>query len=654
MAYQRGSNPSCCFHEGAFHVVAQDFGRLCYYRDEVLIEEIAIDPGSGFPKIASIGGTLYVAVRDAATGKLFRDGLRDPIVFGTPGGNHPIVFSDGWIYWQEETPDLDRRGVCRTSVDNPSALVNVTHRLTPTGIYGVLGGEPIFLDDVEASVPGMRKPRRIGTLVCGEGPAGGAVIRDGAREKILWPGEIAFEPDFAVSGDTIGIVSWDVASVKSVMILRSELGEPETPEPVDMPDVRPLPRKMWFAPFFSHSAQYGDTPMDRHVGNLIWTLPSDLDRIRPLAPMVVATDAPIPEVNLNTTIAWWVTGATIADLETTVRRALTLPEKPIIAYLDSRDWPAVRPDWVTDRVWPGVQCYRQSGESIDAMRGAMERILTPMASWNVYSVLTPRFDDVNGTQSVSFTLEAMPLYDELLRRFLVCGFMPFSDRRGHGISADPALRAWAQAFLNANPGRPNRFDYWTSTTNDIETVLRNKLGQTIEMVFLSQAEKQYLLSKIGVPTPIPDPPPNSDHAPIIPNFLELTRSHWTARDMTRREHEVHDAAGGGEAGKAAIYKLQVHWTREVGLEIERQLGPVVYHEAANPIPGTEIRVHPAILLIDGHSLDGGPAKTLSCKLISGSQDDNWTFGTPNWNVDDRPDSADKRDLHTTDIGPSPF
>jgi hypothetical protein len=91
----------------------------------------------------------------------------------------------------------------------------------------------------------------------------------------------------------------------------------------------------------------------------------------------------------------------------------------------------------------------------------------------------------------------MPLYAELVQRFPVCGVMPFADRRGHGIAADADLRAWAEAFARANPARPNRFDYWRSEQSDLAAVLRNKLGQTTELVVLSHAEKDYLLERIG-------------------------------------------------------------------------------------------------------------------------------------------------------------
>jgi hypothetical protein len=127
----------------------------------------------------------------------------------------------------------------------------------------------------------------------------------------------------------------------------------------------------------------------------------------------------------------------------------------------------------------------------------MERVCTKLASWGVYAVLTPRFDDVNGQQTVDFTLEAMPLYFELIQRFPICAVMPFADRRGHGIAADERLRAWAIALLRANPSRPGRFDYWQSTQSSLTGVLRNKLGQSVELVVLSTEEKHFLLEKLS-------------------------------------------------------------------------------------------------------------------------------------------------------------
>ena len=275
--------------------------------------------------------------------------------------------------------------------------------------------------------------------------------------------------------------------------------------------VRAHPRKLWMAPFYSFSERYGDTPIDRYrtyanaitvVGDDRAAVPRDLARLYPLGlPLIVdgSLSADMVAPYLGTIVAWWVAGATAAALESAVALATSLPEKPIIAYLDHGldvDWPATRPAWISSRVWPGIQCYRLAGESIAAMQDRMERLCARIASYGVYAVLTPRFDDVNGQQTVSFTLEAMALYCDLIQRFPICGLMPFADRRGTGIAKDGSLLGWAQALANANPTRPNRYDYWQPTSTDLSTVLRNKLGQTTELIVLTPNEKAYLTRRL--------------------------------------------------------------------------------------------------------------------------------------------------------------
>lgn len=275
------------------------------------------------------------------------------------------------------------------------------------------------------------------------------------------------------------------------------------------------PRKLWLAPFFSISTRYGDTPRDLLLtyANAVTIVPdagnpnafaADLARAFALGLPIICgapPDAgPIVAPYIGNIIAWWVSGTDAASLSAAVAIAAALSEKPIVAYLDSGDpaaWPASRPAWVSDRVWPAPQCYRLAGEAVDAFAARMHAMLSRLAAYGVYSMLTPRFDDVNGTQPVSFTTEAMPVYAELLQAYPLAGAMPFADRRGHGISADAELLGWAQAFARANVARPNRYDYWTPSTSTPGDTLKNKLAQSIEMVVLSVAEKQFLLGRIG-------------------------------------------------------------------------------------------------------------------------------------------------------------
>lgn len=305
--------------------------------------------------------------------------------------------------------------------------------------------------------------------------------------KVVWN-------DFEGKQYQVGI---DPAMPKSRV---SDWSEPSVP----VTSVTGLPRKIWMAPFYSHSERYGDTPLDQHVGNAICvvaderdpipSLDRELKRIRPLnMPMIVQGDVPIDPINLNQTVAWWVSGRDINDLGQKVERALAKPEKPVIAYLDSRAWPATRPSWITARVWPSAQVYRNPGEPEADFSAAITVMLDRIKSYGQPMVLTPRFDDFNGSGSISQTLMVMGLYNYWLTHYYVVGFMPFADRRGNGISKSPELQAWAKAFLKAIPARPNRFDYWTSAGN-LPAALRNKLSQETETIVLLPDEKLFLLN----------------------------------------------------------------------------------------------------------------------------------------------------------------
>ncbi len=276
------------------------------------------------------------------------------------------------------------------------------------------------------------------------------------------------------------------------------------PPVVITPNVSALPRKIWVAPYYSHSVRYGDTPIADHVGNAITVvagtadnptvaLKAELDRIRPLGlPMIVQGGVAIEAVNLNQVIAWLVSGTDMNNLGQNVYAALGMPEKPVIAYLDNRNWPTAKPAWMSGRVWPAVQAYRGPGEDMGVFAASMNSVMANVSGYGQPIVLTPRFDDFNGSGSVNQTLEAMPLYDQWLRKFFVVGLMPFADRRGNGIAKVPAFRAWAKAFLAANPARPNRFDYWVPS-GGVATALRNKLMQTTETIVLMPEEKTYIL-----------------------------------------------------------------------------------------------------------------------------------------------------------------
>ena len=343
-------------------------------------------------------------------------------------------------------------------------------------------------------------------------PSDSALVLDGVQ--IAPPGEY-FYPDLAWDG-TAYHVTWSTSQADTnaqfATFTPAQLNLLRAPAPVQAPItvavISAHPRKLWVAPYYSFGTHGDSTVSDFLTYGNAATLVGDMRdptvvsqemaRVLPLGlPMIVAATSQPVAPYLGSIVAWLVSGGALTDLAGSVPTAAALPEKPVIAYLDAPEqWPTSRPAWLTDRVWPAVQAYRKAGESVGDFAARMNGLMTRCAAYGSYCVLTPRWDDVNGTQPVSFTTDCMAVYADLIQRFPVCGVMPFADRRGTGISENADLKGWAQAFARANVARPNRFDYWTPSTSDMATVLRNKLGQSVEMVVLSAAEKAYLAGKL--------------------------------------------------------------------------------------------------------------------------------------------------------------
>lgn len=340
--------------------------------------------------------------------------------------------------------------------------------------------------------------------------------KDGAADGyILVPiGSVAYNHDVVVVDSAIHI-TWSLTKGEAPSDVRSitlDLTQPTiqlTTPPIPIPNgIQAHPRKLWLAPYFSFSIRYGDDAVSDFEtfanaavaeGDDVNT-PSDLLRIfNDGLPMIVGQEYGAQAIPyIGNVIAWLASGADFSSLTTAILNALKLPEKPIIAYLDSPDqWPTSKPSFITtDKIWPAIQAYRRAGESINDFTVRMKGYLDRVTSYGNAIILTPRFDDVNGSQSVQFTLDCMPIYTAIIQAYLICGVMHFSDRRGTGIAKSAELKQWAQLFSLANVARPNRFDYWTSQQSSTSASIKNKLLQTTEVVNLSSTERSLILSKI--------------------------------------------------------------------------------------------------------------------------------------------------------------
>lgn len=369
------------------------------------------------------------------------------------------------------------------------------------------------------------------------GPALIAQLSAQLREGIIvHRGNDAFYHDAVMVGEDLHIV-WSATPGEGPTDLRREVYNPARvqqelkpfttqPQPIPESDtqMQAFDRKLWIAPFFSHSERYGATPVADHVGNAILlventsddgALARELQAFAPLGlPMIVDGSKRMYPAYVNTTVAYWTGSA--ADAQHCLQLSDNPEsEKPVIWYEDTgnpADWPASRPGWVNERVYPAVQTYRSPGEDLAAFESRMRAVFSRVMGYGRLAMMVPRFDDYNGNGSIAQTLEAMPVYERLMRDFPIFGFLPFSDRRGNAISKNPELHQWAMEFKHANPTRPNRFDYWQSATVSMEESLANKFGQTTLLITLTEKEKKFILDSLhgNTPEPEPEPPPTGE------------------------------------------------------------------------------------------------------------------------------------------------
>lgn len=338
------------------------------------------------------------------------------------------------------------------------------------------------------------------------------VLRDfpAVDVKVVWDGS-----NFIVAGNNTN----GAMQVRTVPLdtPRESLTPKPNPNPIGDLMIRSFERPFWMAPFFSHSNRYGDTT--DHTGNAIWIPCEETGRAIAFGmPLIVAVDTSqaFDPAALDLIIAWYVSGGDAAELQAKVEIALELPERPIIAYLDLGTvdaWPAERPEWITERVWPSVMAYRNAGEPLDIFSRRVTAMLDRVKSYGTVGMtLTPAFYTRNGTTSVEHITECMGLYEKWIRDYPIVCFMPFADMRPTGMAQHPEFKEWARVFEYAIPSsRPNRFDYWQPEGVDPLTILKNKLGQSRAAVVLEPYLRELILEEFETdPKPDPDPQPIED------------------------------------------------------------------------------------------------------------------------------------------------
>ena len=200
---------------------------------------------------------------------------------------------------------------------------------------------------------------------------------------------------------------------------------------------------------------------------------------------------------MNRTLYYYVhcSGAGMHTGQAQWDRLMEEPEKPVIVYLDGRNWPSGMPSWMDrDRTLLAVQCYPLPTEDVDEFRAAMVAMCDKVKAFGVPMVITPCFYDQNGTLLIQQVLAHMPTYEYLVQKYPIVGIMPFSDQRADGMQKYPQLYDWLLRWLQAIPTRPNRYQWWTpSDPAEAKRALKNLVSYDIAGFSPAQEEELHAL-----------------------------------------------------------------------------------------------------------------------------------------------------------------
>jgi len=495
-----GAYADVVFLNGQLHVVTAESGVVtCYNVDTGTVAWRVEAPEWGYLLFLAAGhsatGTKILATGKISNGSgvgIVGEGIKQFLPTGP--GNYPASLRNGVVYILRG-PNCDIGEVGRylpdgTFIDKQSVPSDVAEN-TSQGIRFIADdGRVVYGDQTLSSTfagQTLSEWMQRSGFTAGQGPRGGmtVVTPDGNWFDAI-TGNTLF-PKLAVSGDRVAVLCTDAIAATSVESYTPPYPVTTTPAPPVLEDlmIKAFSHYGWVAPYFSHG-KFGDT--DDHVGNAILLVedPADPNRLaNDIARLhgnilILQGDGPtqMSEDQLNTCVAWWCSGRNAEELDNAVGRCEERPERAIIAYMDSDDWPAQRPAWVTEQVRPNVQAYRRPNEPLNAFKVRLEGVLERVKGYGRPFGISPRFDDFNGSGSVEQTLECMPLYEEWVRNYSLVDFLPFADRRGNGMAKVKALRDWGRAFLYAFPERPNRFNYWVPSASDKKSRIRNIAGQS--------------------------------------------------------------------------------------------------------------------------------------------------------------------------------
>lgn len=287
----------------------------------------------------------------------------------------------------------------------------------------------------------------------------------------------------------------------------------------------PLPHPIWIAPFQVITDRWGDDPDPAGNAMVVTIEDPKEDPMVSRARVIRAGDWGLPlfvdRGSFHPEVASLVVGVFLsaptedimADeiyVTTNLITTSSLPDVPLVCYIDAPDYFLHNPDWsIYDQEthWLAPQFYREPSESELAFRNRCMKTLKVCGERGFYVLPVWCAYDRNGRISKAELVEIQDmLWDDLPDSPHFIGVLPFSDmRRGTidgvpigGMSLYPEVKDAIHLLTRLNPeDRPHRWSYWNPRFQSTRDVIMNKLLQDRTLIHLTEEEKEWLEGELG-------------------------------------------------------------------------------------------------------------------------------------------------------------
>jgi hypothetical protein len=467
--------------------VSLGFARLFNYKGKILVAYV-IDSNPSRVAIYDITRLNYPSIYDITS---------IPKLIYTSGacvGNYPHCFGENYLFYQ-----LKDVGVKKVNLDDFSESDGPGH-YEPTGLAYYDGTNVIGMDENRNSVQGCFNPMhsKSGVGLVGEGVNGGLFTAIGLKTGIINPKQTNNNPQCdSDSNGNLTVVYWNPPEISNVFTILYNITANDIPDTpiISIPTPPSKIKQRWVGSFFNRSLRYGDNP--NRIGN-VTIIADEAYPIENLAEPLIVThsvgDAKII-TNQDKVIAYYSAAGNFIDLQHDYESYLSLPEKPIIAYIDGRSWPSIMPSYFKqNKTWLGVQAYPSNQESPNSFQNSIEAILDVISKWGLPIILVTCEYDRNSTLTVDQIKAVQYCYNLWYDKYNVIGELAFADRRPSGLITYPQLLP----FLNTrfdDTIRPTRNMYW-SMDNDWRRNYLTALQNGDVLVKQGSQESLYTISLI--------------------------------------------------------------------------------------------------------------------------------------------------------------